>query len=177
MYNWLDIVLIIILCITFILGLIRGFVKQIIGILAVVVGLALAIIYYPYVSQIFFSLISHRILSNFLGFLFIFLAVLGLGGLFSHLLSKLIKGPFKFFDRVLGGVLGTLKGVLICVIIVFALLVFPINKNWLRKSQLTPYCLKVSQAIIHLIPQELKEEFWEKYKEILGKVEKNGEKV
>jgi membrane protein required for colicin V production len=102
MYNWLDIVLIVILFITCILGLIKGFVRQLIGIIAVIAGLILAIKYYSYVSILIFDIIRNRVVSNFLGFLSIFLVVLLLGGLLAFLLSKLMKGPFKFFEGVLG---------------------------------------------------------------------------
>jgi uncharacterized membrane protein required for colicin V production len=100
-----------------------------------------------------------------------------LGGIVSGALSKMIKGPAKLIDRVLGGALGVLKGILICVVIVFGLLVFPVNNKWLNDSQLAPFCLRISKAIIYVIPRELKEKFREKYQEILGKVETNAEKV
>jgi len=177
MYTWLDVVFIIILVITIIVGLVKGFVRQIIGILAAIGGVVLAVSYYSYVSEFFFDFISHRVLSDFLGFLSIFLSVLGIAWLISYLLSKLIKGPLKFFDRALGGALGILKGILICVVIVFALLVFPINKDWLRESQLAPHFLRISQAAIHLIPKELKEKFNKKKEEILKRVKENEEQA
>lgn len=177
MYNWLDIIFIFLVFITLILGVAKGFMKQIIGILAVIVGVILAVELYPYVSPFFFNLTSHRVISNFLGFFVIFLIVLVLGGIVSGALSKMIKGPAKLIDRVLGGGLGVLKGILICVVIVFGLLVFPVNRKWLSDSQLAPFCLRVSKAIIYIIPRELKEKFREKYQEILGKVETNAEKV
>jgi len=177
MYYWLDIFFIIIILITFIMGLVKGFLRQIIGIFAVVTGLYLAVEYYHYVSNIIFEIIPHRGASNFLGFLLIFLVVLCLGWLIALSVAKVIKGPIKFFDRVFGGGLGILKGILICVVIVLALLIFPINKKWLSESQLSPYCLRISKALVYLFPEGLKEKFREKYLEIMGKAEKNEEKV
>lgn len=177
MYNWLDIIFGIILLTTVILGLAKGFVRQLIGIAAVIAGLAFAVSYYPIFAEFFSRLISNRVISDFSGFLSIFLAVLFAGGILSHLFSKLIKGPFRFFDRVLGGGLGLLKGILICAVLVFALLIFPVNKTVIKESKLAPSCLRISQAIIYLIPQELKEQFKEKYREISGKVMRDGKKV
>lgn len=177
MYNWLDIIFIFLIFITLILGVAKGFVKQIIGILAVIAGVILAVEIYSYISPFFFNLTSHRVISNFLGFFVVFLVVLCLGGVISGALSKMIKGSAKLVDRILGGGLGVLKGILICVVIVFGLIVFPVNRRWLRDSQLVPQFLKISKAIVYVVPRELKEKFREKYQEILGKVEKDAEKV
>jgi len=177
MYNWLDVLFVAILFITVLLGAFKGFVKQIIGIFSVIAGLALAVIFYSYVSRIFYDLVSNWVVSNLLGFLFIFLVILFLGSLLSVVFSKMIKGPFKFIDRLLGGIFGAIKGVLICSIIAFALLVFPVNKRWLSESYFAPYGLGISETIIYMIPKELKKKFRRKYQEITGKVKKNAKKI
>lgn len=159
------------------MGLAKGLVRQIIGILAVIAGLILAVNYYSDISRFLERFILNELVSDFLGFIIIFLGVLFFGGLISHLFSKLAKGPFRFFDRLLGAGLGLLKGVLISAIIVFALLVFPVNKTVVKESQLAPFTLGVTKALIHLIPQELKEKFREKYREISRKVKKHEKRI
>jgi len=177
MYYWLDIFFIIIILITIIMGMVKGFMRQIIGILAVIAGLYLAVEYYRYVADVIFEIIPHQIAANFLGFLLIFVLVLVLGWLIGLSVARVIKGPIKLFDRFLGGGLGLLKGILICVVVVLALLIFPINKNWLSESQFAPSCLKISQTFVYLFPEGLKEKFRVKYREILGKEEKNEKEV
>lgn len=175
--NWLDVILIVILIVTSFLGIIKGLVKQLFGLLAVIIGLILALGFYSQVSWLYRRLISNEVLSHFLGFITIFLAVLCIGWLSSRTLSKLIKGPLKLLNKVLGGGLGLLKGILVCSVVVFALLVFPISKKALKESQLSPVCLQMTRAIIGLIPRELKEEFREAYQEIIRRVEKDAKKV
>lgn len=175
--NWLDVILIAILAVTTILGIVKGLVKQVIGLLAVIVGLILALGFYSQISWIYRQLVKNEVLSHFLGFITIFLIVLCLGWLSSNTLSKLIKGPLKLLDNLLGGGLGLLKGILICSVVVFALLVFPISKNALKESQISPVCLGITRAIIGLIPQELKEKFKETYQEITRRVEKDAKKI
>lgn len=175
--NWLDAVLIAILAVTFILGIVKGLIRQIIGILAVIFGLILAVNFYSYVAELYLRLISNRILCYLLGFLTIFFAVLAIGLLFSHLLSKLKKGPLKLLNHVLGGGIGILKGVLICGVVVFALLIFPVNKRALKESQLAPYCLEIIKAAVYIIPQEIKEKFKEAYQDIMGTGEKDGKRI
>lgn len=175
--NWIDVILLLILCVTVFLGIVKGFVKQIFGLLSVIIGLILAISLYSQFSWIYRGLVKHEILAHFLGFLTVFFAVLCLGWIASRTLSKLVKGPIKLLDKVLGGALGFLKGVLICGVIVFALLVFPIDKKALKQSQISPVCLKMTRVIIGLIPKELKEKFKEAYKEISRRVEKDGKRI
>jgi len=176
-FNWLDVILLIILVITVILGVIKGLVRQLIGILAVIVGVILAMAYYPYVSQVVKPLFPNKALAEFLGFLIIFGITLILGWIIGRLFSKAMKGSLKFFNHLFGGGLGLIKGVLICGIIVFALLVFPVKTKALEESELAPYCLKVTQAAVDLIPLELKERFNKAYNDIIKKGEKDAERV
>ena len=176
-FNWLDIVLFIVIGVTLVFGIIKGLVRQVIGILAVIVGLILALVYYPYIAYLFGRVISSQVLSHFLGFISIFLAVLCLGGIVSWLVSKMIKGPLKFMNHVLGGGLGLIKGILICGVFVFALLIFPVNIKALENSFVAPYCLKMTKVVVGFIPQELKESFKEAYEDIMGKRGKNAQRV
>lgn len=176
-FNWLDVILLIVLVVTVILGVIKGLVRQLIGILAVIVGVILAMAYYPYVSQAVKPLFPNEALAELLGFLIIFGITLILGWIIGRLFSKAMKGSLKFFNHFFGGGLGFIKGVLICGIIVFALLVFPVKNKALEESELAPYCLKVTQAAVDLIPLELKERFNKAYNDIIKKGEKDAERV
>ena len=80
-------------------------------------------------------------------------------------------------NHVLGGGMGLLKGILICGVIVFALLVFPVNMRALKNSFLAPYCLKMAKIVVEIIPQELKESFKEAYDEIMEGSGSNAKRV
>ena len=165
--NWVDLILLVILGLTVLFGIMKGFVRQIIGILAVIVGLISAVNYYLVVSDFFSRWISNTSLSHFIAFFAVFIAVLCLGGLLSFLFSKVIRGPLKFVNNALGGGLGLLKGLLICGVIVFAMLVFPIKEDALKQSFLARYCVRVTKAVIYLIPDDLKVKFNEAYEDII----------
>jgi membrane protein required for colicin V production len=166
-FNWVDLILLVILGLTVLFGVMKGFVRQIIGILSVIVGLILAVNYYPFVSDFFSQWISSSTLSNFVAFITVFIAVLCMGGILSFLFSKVIRGPLKFVNNALGGGLGLLKGLLICGVIVFAMLVFPFKEDALKQSFLAPYCVRVTKAVIYLIPDDLKVKFNEAYDDIV----------
>lgn len=176
-FNWLDVVILVLLLITLILGLIKGFIRQVIGIAAVVGGLVLAAKYYLPFSSVIGRLISVAPWPQLIAFFLLFIGVLVVGWMITFLLSKLIRGPLKFIDHLFGGALGLLKGVLICGVIVFALLVFPVDKNGLVKSSLAPYCYWMTKGVVHIIPKELKEKFRQAYKEMVGERKSHGKEV
>ncbi len=175
--SWLDIVLLVVLATTIVLGLIKGLIRQVVGILAAVAGLVLAAAYYPDASRLLEKLIKSEKWADWLSFLLIFFVVLLLGWLIGWLISKLMKGPLKFVNHLLGGVFGLVKGVLISGVIVFAFLVFPIDQKALEKSTLSPYCLSVTRAMVHVIPSELKDKFRMAYQDIIGRIGKRGKEV
>lgn len=175
--NWLDIILLVILGVTVILGLIKGLIRQIFGILTVVAGLILAVLYYSAAASFFQRFGAGATLSKFLGFLMIFFVILILGWVVSRLFSKLMKGPLKFLNHVLGGVFGLVKGILITGILVFAMLVFPVHMDSLRNSSLAPVCLKITRAVFHLIPSDLRKDFNDAYKDFKGRRKKDVQRV
>jgi membrane protein required for colicin V production len=171
--NWLDVLLLLILAVLFILGLFKGFVRQLIGLAAMIAGLVAALLYYPQAALLFAPLAARDVFSHFLAFAAIFLIFLCLGWLISRIIGRFVKGPLKFFNHVLGGVLGILKGILLCGIICFSLLVFPVTTGVLKESTLAPLCLKMTRYVVRLIPQELKDRFNQTYHEIVEKRGKN----
>jgi membrane protein required for colicin V production len=175
-FNWLDILLLVIIAVTVIIGALRGFLRQIIGILAAVIGLILAITYYPMGAEVF-AFVRNEVLAQLLGFFLIFIITLVIGWVINILLAKAVRGPLKSLNHFLGAGLGLIKGILICGVVVFGLLIFPVNTRILEESQLTPYCIKIAEAAYNFIPQELKDKFNEAYQEIMGKRGKNERRI
>lgn len=169
-FNWLDILLLVIIAITVIIGAIRGFVRQIIGLLAVILGLVLALKFYPYGKEVF-TFLRNEVLAQLLGFFLIFVIVLSVGWVINILLAKAVRGPFRSLNHFMGAGFGLLKGLIICVVVVFGFLVFPVNTRILEDSVLTPYCMEIADTAYNLIPQELKDKFKEAYQEVLGNEE------
>lgn len=168
-FNWLDILLLIIIGVLVILGLVKGFFRQILGLVAIIAGFILALVFYPEVAGFLQKFVQPRILTELLGFLFIFIGVIFVGYFLAHLIGKALKGSIKFFDRLLGGCLGFFKGVLISGLLLLALVLFPVNTSVIENSRIAPLCLKVTRAVVHLIPQKLKDKFNETYQRLVFK--------
>ncbi|MDD8031877.1 MAG: CvpA family protein [Acidobacteriota bacterium] len=167
--NWLDSILLIILLITFLFGLVKGFFRQIIGILAIVAGVILASRYYVRLSVKFYNLIDSDFWRNCLSFLLIFFGVLLVGWLLGFIIGKLMKGSLSLTNHLLGGGLGLLKGILIGTVIVFAMLSFNFQRQALIESKLAPAMLKISKGLLELVPDDFKNHFREALKKFEGK--------
>jgi membrane protein required for colicin V production len=175
--NWLDSILVFILIVTTIVGIIKGFLRQAFSILALIIGLVLALNFYSRLSWIYLRLTSNVLLAHFLGFMTIFVVVFGAGLTASYMLSKLAKGPIMLLNNVLGGFFGLLTGLLVCGVIVFTLSVFPINKKALKESRLSLFSLRITKIAVSLVPRELREKFKETYQDITKKVGKDGKEI
>ncbi len=177
MVGWLDIVLAIILLGTVIAGLVKGLIKEAVGIAAAIGGFFIAARWYKPVAVWLDKSFVNPAVSKFLGFILVFAAVLIVGLIVAALLSKLMIGPLKLANHLLGGLFGLVEGMLIAGALVFALMVFPINKEALAASRLAPYCYGLTKTMVGLIPRELKDQFKAAYEEIIKKESVDGKTI
>ncbi|MDD8020742.1 MAG: CvpA family protein [Acidobacteriota bacterium] len=175
--NWLDIILIIILLLTFVIGLVKGLIRQVLGLAGVIVGLVIASRNYSWLSWKLHSWVSSDFLRNCLSFLIIFILIVLLSWLLGILLGKLMKGPLSLFNHATGAAFGLIKGLLICAVIVMAMFVFDFDRPALISSKLAPACLRVSKVMVGLIPRDLKDRFNENWRKFQGKGVEDGQEI
>jgi len=175
--NWLDYLLLTLMVVTAIYGIFKGFVRQIIGLAAVVAGLALAVLYYAQAAAIFSGFVKNRLVANFLGFLLIFVLVLVAGAILGHLLTKAMVGPLAFANRLFGAIFGIVTAVVAGGILVFAMVSFEVARPAVRGSVLAPACLGVARAVVHAVPKDLRQRFDESYKRIRESGGKHGQEI
>ncbi len=175
--NWLDYVMLAIILVTVVMGIVKGLIRQVIGLVAVIAGLVLAVVYYDQTSHMFRTFVKNELVSNFLGFLLIFFIVLAAGAILGHLLTKAMVGPLAFANRLFGAVFGLVKAVLICGILVFALVSFDMARPAIETSVLAPACLGITRAVVNLVPKDLRTRFNESYQRIRESGGKHGQKI
>ncbi len=159
--NILDIGFLVVLAFFLVRALMRGFVREVLGLLGILAAiLAVATLYGPA------SRLLHRLsgqpgfLWNALAFIVILVAVLVVFSYLGRVLARLVhSGPFSFLDRVIGGVIGLLKGVLVSYLLLnLLLLAVPLHiPTVLKGSQLAPYVIRAGRAVVNLVPEGLTE--------------------
>jgi membrane protein required for colicin V production len=149
-------------------ALMKGLVREIISIVALIGGFILAVLYYPLVGSRLVEFCKTESMACFAGFLAIFLGCLLIGALVAFIVNRFVKAAsLKWVDRLLGGVFGLLRGWAIASILVLALIAFPIRDNLVSHSVLAPYLLAGARAAILLVPEDLKNKFDEHYRKVL----------
>ncbi|HEY6293503.1 MAG TPA: CvpA family protein [Terriglobia bacterium] len=177
-WNWLDWALALIVLFSVVSGVGEGFTRGLIGLASLVVGLAVAAGGYRGLGGGLSTVIHSHDLAYGVAFLILFIAVVLIGAIISHLAEKLLKtAGIRSFDRLLGLFFGLLRGILFDAIVLMALLAFGIQSQAVRASRLAPSVMQGSRAMAALMPADLRAEFdagLEKLKGGLVKTEERG---
>ena len=138
---WVDAVVIVVLVLSFGLGILRGIVREILSLSSWIVSIWLAYLYGDNLAIIFMPWLESERLSGLIGYVVVFVAVLVLLSLVGGLLLKLFRvAGLSGADRLLGGLLGFLRGVVIVTVLLFIAEWTPATSQaWFRHSQIVPY--------------------------------------
>ncbi len=180
--NWLDFTLGFLVLLSVIAGLRKGLSREIIGLAAALLGLLLAVWFYRTAGTWVAPYVSSQWLASISGFLLIFLGVLVLGAVLSAVVSGLLKTVgLSMVDRLLGGVFGLVRGLLVCFGTVTILILFlPSDKpgelpQAVLQSRMAPYLIELSYVITPLAPRDLKESFEQRYRRVKSTLGKKAE--
>ncbi len=164
--NWLDIVLIVIFALSVIGGVKDGFAKVVIGFIALILAFALGLWFYGAAGAFLLPYVSHKGIAHFAGFALVFVGVLCLGGLTGWLLGKLMKwAGLSWLDRLLGGAFGVLRGFVVAVALVLALMAFSHKPppQSIVNSRFAPYIVDAAYVCAAVAPREVKDGARESY--------------
>ncbi len=140
----------------------RGFFREAFGLAGLIVGYLLAAWQYHRLADWFAPHLKSVWLGDIGGFLIIFFAVLILAGIAGRIAQwAMKKAGLTTIDRMLGGVLGLLRGALVVAIVLTAMAAFAPAAKWLAGSELAPYFLVGGRAAIWLAPSELRGRFYQ----------------
>ena len=170
-WNWLDWILAGIVVISMVAAMLKGFIRELISLASVVLGLVVAALGYTRAALWFDDLTKSHEIALGLGFLTLFLATLLAGALVSLLAQKLIKtAGVQWFDRFLGGIFGLVRGVLVDSILLLVMVAFAIKVESVRQSSLAPYVTTGTRVVALVMPESLKAQFglgFEKFRQAL----------
>lgn len=157
-FNILDIVLLIIVFLSIMFGIIKGFIRELFSLAFFIIAVVLAFLFYHDVGSLFIKSIKNRDVANFTGFIIVFASVLIIGSIVTYLVKKIFTvGPLKSIDMILGGVFGLIRGVLISAIIVFALISFPVSDDLIVKSRLSPFVIETIDVFLGFLPVQFQQ--------------------
>ena len=147
-------------------GAMRGIVRALLTGAALIVGLLIAAQGYEAVGAILHTLkiVDSQEAANAGGFLLIMAIALSCG----FLAGRLVKGGLsqvrlEWFDRVLGGAFGLLRGWAVCSILYLALTAFPISVTSVEEARTAPILAEGAKLLGVFTSQEVRTRFYESY--------------
>jgi membrane protein required for colicin V production len=139
----------------------EGFFHEFFSLAGVVVGFVFAAWEYPRVAHWFARFVNSPWVADIAGFFTIFCIVVLIAGLIGRLFRWAVRGVgLRWFDRVLGGVFGAIRGIAVSAVIVLALAAFA--PQWgLQQSRFAPSLLSASRGFVWAAPEQLRQRFWQ----------------
>lgn len=167
--NWLDGIFIAIIFISAMFGIIKGLVRELLSLAFFVIAVMLSFLFFRDLGSRLQSTIRNPEIANIVAFGIIFIAVLIVGAIVTWTARKIFSvGPLKAMDRILGGAFGLIRGTLIAGIIVFLLVVFPVNEKITRESTLSPYLLYTFNMVLKAVPGDYRDQIQRFFKKENG---------
>ncbi len=152
----LDAVVLFVIGLSTLRGLLRGFVRSVITTAVAIVGIFPASHAYRGALPVVRPLVESEAMAQLLAFLGTYLLILGIGLLFARALhTGLRRAHLSWFDHVLGGLFGLLRGWAFCSIFYLALSAFPWRGDFGKNSMTAPYLARGAELISHLASQHL----------------------
>ena len=145
-----DIIVFSILGLSVVLSLFKGLVKEIFSLLSYLGGYLMAAHYQQSFAQVFIEIIPSKAISKLIAFIAIYIFTAIIISLIGRVFRSMIMSATKLsiFDRLIGGVVGFGKGLIIIVAIIYPIQFFPnISQKLTQDSQTAPYLAKVLQLI------------------------------
>ena len=151
----IDIIIAVALVASIVVGLVRGFVKEALSIVTLLVAIWAALYFGPVVGGVSKSWLSSAELQIWFGRVLVFGVILSVGGLLGWGISKLVRvSMLGGLDRMLGSLFGIVRGILlVAVFLIGGQFAGFDNDGWWLKSRLLPHFEVVADWIKVLAPK------------------------
>jgi membrane protein required for colicin V production len=142
--GWIDILLIIIVLVLALHGMIIGIIRSVCDIIGIVMAYILAVSFSGLLGM-----------PRFVAFLLIFIVIVVAVHILGRIISKAIRStPLGTIDRLLGGALGLIKGLVICFVFLLILLLLKQPNTAVQRSSIAPWILKCGVGASQVLPSK-----------------------
>lgn len=137
--QWVDFLFLLITGISCLFGLWRGFVREVLSLLAWIAAILIARLYSGQLAPLFSNWIDSEAMRQVLAFAVLFMATLLVGAIINNIVARLIDiTGLKLTDRLLGSLFGVARGVVIVMVFVYFGSSFFATESWWVESRLIP---------------------------------------
>lgn len=154
---WVDFAIIGIIALSAIIGLARGFIREVLSLAIWVVAVFAAWTFHRPLAEQLTPWLSTPSVRIGVAFIILVLVVLILGAILGQILTTLIeKTGLTGTDRLLGVVFGAARGALLVAVLVYLAALTPMpDDTWWKESQLIGHFQTLADRMLALIPPEV----------------------
>ena len=155
-----DTVIITLLLISVLIGWVRGAIKEVFTIISWGGSVFFTIRLFPIGHKIVRNFIQQSLFADLITYIFTFITFIFILSALSYFLTKLIReSVFNIPNKILGGIFGIIRGILVIVCINFGLTHYMFSSTsiplFLQQSQLYPHIQNASQMIFLVLPNNV----------------------
>lgn len=159
--NWVDLIIIVIIVISALISLVRGFVKESISLASWVVAGFIALRYFTALADLLEPYIESPTIRSGTGFAILFVCSLIVGAVINFMASQLVsKTGLSGTDKSLGVVFGAARGIIIVIMLVLLAGLTPMpSESWWKESTMVEYFTSMAGWIKDILPDDVASRF------------------
>ena len=166
-FSLIDFFILLIMAWCIVRSAMKGFIREILWVAAVLVAIIVAGLFYHPAGSLFKDVVKTENLALFLAFSLIFVGTLILGFVVIWLVTRVMKfAKIEWFDQVLGAAFGFIRGWLLVSVLLLGLTAFDVQTERVRSSGLAPYFLPGARVIAVITPYDMKARFLVGYRAV-----------
>lgn len=159
--NSADIAIAVVITISVLIGLVRGFVVEVLSLVVWAAAVVLAMSFGETVAAWLEGTVSLPSARYALGYLSVFFGVLLVGALLVYVMRKVVQGTgLSGTDRLLGMLFGLARGAIVVVVLVLILGLTPLVRDaWWQESRALPAFRALARGMVQWLPESLAQYF------------------
>ncbi len=163
--SWIDISIFVIISLSVLVGVVRGFIREVLSLLVWVLAFWVALEYTPKLADLFAGVITASSPRLVMSFVILFVVTLILGGVIGYLINKFVrKTSLSSLDRSIGMFFGLARGVVIIVVLVMIMNVTPlVRAPWWEASIFVEYFQTLLVWVGDVLPRGVARSFIERF--------------
>lgn len=163
---WLDIVILLLIFLSMLIGFFKGFVKESISLATWIAAIIIGLRFSPELAKHLPISVETEVVRISIAFAALFIVVLVIGGLINYLISQFVKKTgLSGTDRLLGLIFGALRGGLIVTLLaLIATRLVPAMQTepWWQQSRMIPSFVTMAEQLNTFLPKQLQERLQDK---------------
>jgi len=159
--HWIDITILVVLSVSTLMAILRGFVKEAVSLSTWVAAFLIALTLSPKLAPLLPEVFAAPLLRQGVAWFVLFVATMIVGGLVNFMISSLVnKTGLTGTDRALGTLFGLARGVvIICALVLLGAYMELPKTDWWSQPKLLPHFQEMTEWVVGLMPDDYATKF------------------